>query len=274
MKISEIIAKLESYHAPLEEGDLPTCDRVLFGDPDKECTGIVTTCWASAAVIQKAADLGCNFIIAHEPIFYDHFDNPDWLENNKVFRKKRELLEKTGIVVYRDHDHAHNDNPDKIFTGVVKALGWEQYQQGKEFMGDDFRFVLPEAQPARKIAEHISKTMGIHGMRMWGDPDTIVKTIGFAMHFMAGSSDRASINQIDKMGLDMVIPGEVIDWTIGEYIMDAETLGFNRVLLNLGHFNWEEPGMEYMAEWLPDVIDHAVPVTFVKSGDRFTWLEY
>ena len=44
--------------------------------------------------------------------------------------------------------------------------------------------------------------------------------------------------------------------------------------LNPGHFNWEEPGMEYMAQWLPQVIDNAVPVTFVQAGNQFTWLDY
>ena len=52
------------------------------------------------------------------------------------------------------------------------------------------------------------------------------------------------------------------------------TLGKKRALLNPGHFNWEEPGMEYMAQWLPQVIDNAVPVTFVQSGNQFTWLDY
>lgn len=274
MKISEIIEKLKACHKSLGEREQTTVDRVLFGDPDQECTGIVTTCWASAAVIRKAADLGCNFIIAHEPIFFDHFDNPDWLENNKVFAAKKALLEETGIVVFRDHDHVHNDDPDKIFTGVVKALGWESYQQGSDFISGKSKFVLPQPQSAREIAAHISRTMGIHGMRMWGDPDTMVQTIAFSAHFLAGPGDKVAINAIDENDIDMVIPGEVIDWTIGEYIMDSETHGFHRVLLNLGHFNWEEPGMAYMAEWLPDVIGHAVPVQFVKSGDRFSWLEF
>lgn len=274
MTISEIIAKLEAFHEPLGDRALNTVDRVLYGDPSKECSGIVTTCWASADVIQKTADLGYNFIIAHEPIFFDHFDHQDWLEDNRVFQKKKALLDSTGIVVYRDHDHVHNDKPDKIFTGVVKALDWEKYQVGNDFISGNGKFVLPEPQSAREIAEHVSRSLGVHGMRMWGDPETMVKTIAFSAHFLASPGDKAAISKIDENNIDMIIPGEVIDWTIGEYIMDSETLGFGRVLLNLGHFNWEEPGMAYMAEWLPDVVDRKVPVKFVKSGDRFTWLEF
>ena len=50
MKISEIIAKVEAYHGPLAEGRR-TCDIVQYGDPDKECTGVVTTCCPTAEVI-------------------------------------------------------------------------------------------------------------------------------------------------------------------------------------------------------------------------------
>ena len=48
-----------------------TCDIVQYGDPDKACTGIVTTCCPTAAVIQQAAELGYNFVLGHEPLFFD-----------------------------------------------------------------------------------------------------------------------------------------------------------------------------------------------------------
>ena len=83
-----------------------------------------------------------------------------------------------------------------------------------------------------------------------------------------------SLNFIEKNDLQVIIPGETVDWTVVEYVQDSLTLGKKRALLNPGHFNWEEPGMEYMAQWLPQVIDNAVPVTFVQSGNQFTWLDY
>ena len=68
MKISEIIDKLEAYHGPLEP-ERRTCDIVQYGDPDQVCTGIVLSCCPTAEVIRKAAELGCNLIIGHEPLF-------------------------------------------------------------------------------------------------------------------------------------------------------------------------------------------------------------
>jgi len=63
MKISEIIQKLVAFHPPIDESH--TTDVVKWGDPNKECTGIVVTCFASSDVIREAARLGANLIIAH-----------------------------------------------------------------------------------------------------------------------------------------------------------------------------------------------------------------
>ena len=71
--------------------------------------------------------------------------------------------------------------------------------------------------------------------------------------------------------MQVIIPGETVDWTVVEYVADSVALGKKRALINPGHFNWEEPGMEYMAQWLPQVIGDQVPVKFIQSGNQFLW---
>ena len=129
MKISEIIQKLVSFHPPIDESH--TTDVVKWGDPNKECTGIVVTCFASSDVIREAAKLGANLILAHEPLFWTHEDKTDWLADSAVFTEKAKLLDDAGIVVWRDHDHIHGGDPghdlkhmDYIFYGIMKELGW------------------------------------------------------------------------------------------------------------------------------------------------------
>ena len=41
---------------------------------------------------------------------------------------------------------------------------------------------------------------------------------------------------------------------------------------NLGHFNGEEPGMKFIVGWLTDLFEGALPVSFVQSGDVFTFV--
>ena len=43
----------------------------------------------------------------------------------------------------------------------------------------------------------------------------------------------------------------------------------------MGHFNGEEPGMEYMAKWLPAALGDAgagLLVTFVPMGDTYQYV--
>lgn len=72
-----------------------------------------------------------------------------------------------------------------------------------------------------------------------------------------------------EQGVDAIIPGEVIDWTAISYIRDAVQQGRNKAVFNVGHYNWEEPGMSYMAEWLAELLGDEVPVRFVPAGDIY-----
>jgi hypothetical protein len=49
-----------------------TVDTLKAGSRDTKVTGVVTTMFATVAVIKKTIELGANFIIAHEPTFYNH----------------------------------------------------------------------------------------------------------------------------------------------------------------------------------------------------------
>ena len=69
-------------------------DKVLYGNVDQECTGIVTSCWASVDVIKYVIEKGANLIISHEALFWNHGDHQEWLEESKnkcLFRKKKTI---------------------------------------------------------------------------------------------------------------------------------------------------------------------------------------
>lgn len=51
-------------------------------------------------------------------------------------------------------------------------------------------------------------------------------------------------------GIDAIIPGEIIEWTVLSYIRDAVQLGKNKAVFNIGHFNLEELGMKYAARFV------------------------
>ena len=94
MKIQEVIDRIITYHPPMTPDEHhPTCDTIKYGDPDQECTGVTVTCFASADVIRRAAALGDNLIVAHEPRFWSDNEDTTGLEESPVLKGKKALLE-------------------------------------------------------------------------------------------------------------------------------------------------------------------------------------
>lgn len=278
MKIEEVIQKIKNYYRGIDSSglkidDLKSRDQVLYGNIDQECTGIVTTCFASVDVIREAIDKGANLIISHEALFWNRGDKQDWLKKNSVYQAKTRLLDKHNIAVWRNHDYIHSGIPlddeyvDGIFYGVIKALGWEQY------LSADHRSLLHfdfDGISAQKIAKDLIKGLHLEGIRLIGDPDAIIDKLQVIGHIMG--PDNPVITDIEENDFDAVIALELIDYTVSEYIRDAAQLGFNKVIFAPGHFNFEEEGMAYMLEYLPDILGSDIPYYYAKSGDTFHYL--
>ena len=98
MTIQEVIDKILQYHPAIMR--YTGCDEFKCGDPSAECTGIVTAMDATVNVVKKAAELGANLIIVHEPTNYTSSDRPGWYEDfkNDVFAEKWKILSDNGIV--------------------------------------------------------------------------------------------------------------------------------------------------------------------------------
>jgi len=276
MKVSEILIRLKAYHAPIDESR--TCDTVKFGDVEQECTGIVTTVVTTVDVIRKTAELGANLIICHEPLFYSDGDTTDWLEDNKVYQEKVELLRENGIVVWRDHDHIHGGGPqrqrehlDMVFDGIMRRLGWEDYCVG--FPQKPLLYEIPETT-AEELTAFLVDNFHLTGARLVGNRDARIKKVFFCEHVKGNSwggreKDNDVITEVEQGDYDALIPFEIVDWTLSAYVRDAAQLGRNKVIIEMGHFNVEEAAMEHMASWLPGLLENSVPVTFVQSGDSF-----
>lgn len=276
MEIIDIIHKMKAYHKGDGINEATTRDKILYGDAYKECTGIVTTCWATSDVIKKAHDLGANLIICHEALFWNHGDHIDWLDEqvNKTFLKKKKLLDETGIVVWRDHDYIHSGIPmndgsytDGIFYGFAKVMGWDSYIVGDKTC--PLMYEIPETTVA-EIGKTMIDKFHLNGMKVIGNTETKVKKVYICAHIMGNNNDM--ITKTDKENIDLLLPLELIDFTLSEYIRDSDMLGENKAILSLGHFNAEEPGMEYMLTYIHEAIGEKIPCHYVQSGDMYHYI--
>lgn len=278
MKINQVIEKVKNYY----QGTNPdgsrivasqTRDQVLFGNTEQVCQGIIVTCFASFEVIEKAIEQGANLIICHEALFWNRGDKTDWLVDNQTFIKKKQLLKDHGIVVWRNHDYIHSGIPmnntyvDGIFYGVMKTLEWEKYVVSNQDYPLSFEF--PD-MASDEIGRHLIHKLKLNGLRIIGNPNMKVKRLLIAEHIMGGDND--TIQKIESEGIDALITLELIDYTVSEYIRDANASGTPKVIFSVGHFNLEEFGMAYMVNYLPGLFDKTIQVAFVQSGDSYKYL--
>jgi putative NIF3 family GTP cyclohydrolase 1 type 2 len=237
-------------------------DTIKSGNAGQKVTGIVTTMFATIKVIEEAARMDANFIIAHEPTFYNHEDDVHWVQHNEVLKKKQVLLEQHQIAIWRFHDYWHSYRPDGIGYGVLKMAGWLPYYQA------DKKMIQLPAVPLKTLLLQIKKNLGISHMRVIGDPEQICERIAL-LPGAAGGQRQILLAENEKP--DVLIVGEVHEWETAEYIRDARELGTKISLIVLGHGVSEEPGMQWLVEWLGPKLP-GLQISHLASGDPFIWV--
>lgn len=256
-EIMDIILK-EIPGAPFQQ----TVDTLKSGTPDQKVTGIITTMFPTVNVIKKAIKLNANFIIAHEPSFYNHTDDTNWVPGNSILKQKMALLQKNNIAIWRFHDYWHRHRPDGVGYGVLKKAGWLQYYKAGEPL-----VVIPPAT-LKNITQHLKSSLGIDHVRVIGDLSQQCSRIGLIPGAAGG---QMQVSFVEKEKPDVLIVGEVHEWETAEYIRDAQSLGSKTALIVLGHAVSEEPGMEYLVEWLQPKLG-GLKVTNIPSDSPFTWV--
>ena len=282
MLISEVIQSIKNYCQGEWRGikieDETTRDKILYGDPSRECTGIVTTIYASPDVIRKAHELGANLIISHEALLWNHGDHQQWLKEsqNKTYLEKTKLMDDYGIVVWRCHDYIHSGIPhndgyiDGIFYGLALETGWLDAKINYGPFGAVY-IECDETTPT-EVGKHIMKAWNLTGLKCIGNMDAKVTKIMICGHVMEGGDSNSLIKRIDAEDINLLLPLELIDFTLTEYIKDSGQLGFDRAILAPGHFNLEEPGMKYMVNWINNALSEHIDCHFVQAGDMYSFL--
>ena len=240
-----------------------TVDTIKSGSADQQVSGIVTTMFATVKVIEEAAKQNANFIIAHEPTYYNHNDDPNWVKNNEVQKKKQALLEEKKIAVWRFHDHWHRYRPDGIRNGVLKKMGWLQY-----FQQDNPAIIQIPTVSLKDLVAHFKSALGIEHLRVVGDLNQPCSRIGL---MPGAAASEMQVSLVEKEKPDVLVIGETREWETVEYTRDGKLMGEKTSLIVLGHAASEDPGMEWLVEWLQPKVPE-LKVTHIASGDPFTWL--
>lgn len=109
MKIQHITSFLETI-APASLQESYDNAGLLTGDPNWDCTGVVSSLDVTEAVVQEAIEKNCNLIVAHHPIIFKGLKK---ITGKNYVEKTIIAAIKNDIAIYAIHT-----NLDNIMTGV------------------------------------------------------------------------------------------------------------------------------------------------------------
>ena len=238
----------------------PTVDTLKAGTPDTPVQGIATTMMATFDVLQRAAKAGRNFVITHEPTFYNHEDTTTAFSADPVYAAKRAFLETHGMAVLRFHDNWHARRPDGIRTGMLQILGWERFRTDESPQV----LVMPETS-LEALAGDARKRLQARTVRVIGAPQMKVRRVAIN----PGYADlQGAMRTLARPDIDVLVIGEAREWEGIAYVQDSIAAGKPKGLIVLGHVISEENGMNECARWLKTFITE-VPVEFIAAGEPF-----
>ena len=263
MKVKEVFDYLLKLGAAWEDGDLSrrTCDTVKAGSTDSEITSIGVSMFATPSVIRECTRKGINFLIVHEPTYYNHWD--DHIPY-AIGEEKRRLIEASGVTIVRFHDHAHAMQPDLIYEGEIKFLGLKgTLEQGSGFAIN--RFVLDEPMTARSLATLIQEKLKIKHVRIAGEADKPGRRLSCSF----GTPGKTA-SELEEC--DFVLTGEICEWAEGQLARDYAQLGYGKAIIVMGHIGSERDGMRLLSEKLtqkyPDI-----KTEYIECGEVYSYAD-
>jgi putative NIF3 family GTP cyclohydrolase 1 type 2 len=247
---------------------MSTCDTLIVGDWNQEVTAIVTTFMATVDVINDAVAKGANLIITHEPTFYTSTDDRDWLTSDDVYSLKQQKINDNQVSIWRFHDHMHMTKPDLIYAGIEKELSWS----GHHILDKPHCYEIPPIT-LRELSIYLKDRLDVKLAQIIGTETSIVERVGLLVGggSLGLGSEIMPMELMQNEDLDVIVCGEIVEWTLCAYVRDACQLGLNKSLIILGHNRSEEAGMKYLREWLKTLFPD-IPVWFSEAGEPFSYI--
>lgn len=159
---------------------------------------------------------------------------------------------------------------DYIYKGLLREIGWDKYLQPDEKC--PWIYQIPKTTLGQ-LAYFFKKKLNMDTIQIIGDENMPITRIGI---LVGGGSlglgvEEMPIQVMERNKLDLIIAGDITEWTLCAYINDAYQMGYNRAMLTLGHERSEEAGIKYLADWLKSYI-HNIPINFVDAKEPFKYL--
>ena len=255
------IAGVFEQVAPLDSGMVGDELGFIYGDPDREVSGL-GCCWnVHTGSIKAAVAQGLDMLICHEAIWLQPqtspwYDGPaaDEIECN---RRRRELLDRHGLVVYRSHSNWDALVDDGVADQAVAALGVDglrEVARQKYFSVSE----LPESMMVSELRVVAERGLGYGASRLFGDPEKRVRRFAFLIGGF-GENQLHMPQAAWQLGAEALIIGEM-----SEFIVMA-ALEMGMPVIETLHSVSESPAIRRQAAILAERFPR-LPVRYIPSG--------
>ena len=226
IQVKQVLQCLEQA-APYELAESWDNVGLLVGDPEAEVEGVLCALDITEAVVEEAAERGCNLIVAHHPVIFTSVSRvtADTVTGRIVISMIRKGI--SGICMHTNMDCASAGVNDLLaaslgLTDVVNMEAGENGQLGR--VGN-----LPHPMTLQEFAEHVKVSLDAGGVRV-ADGGKMVSRVA-----VGGGACGKMMDSAASKGADTFVIGDCSY----DIMMRAHDIGLN--LLDAGHFPTENP---------------------------------
>lgn len=218
-----------------------TVDTVKHGDAGKPLHRIGVCWYPSLWTLRQAAELGCDGLVTHEPLWWDHWERGGWQEK-PLAQGRLKVLEESGMVVLRLHDSWDAWPGLGIRDCFARGLGLTELLAESSDGWHAMYRITP--QPLRSLAEYVAakvRPLGEDSVAVLGDPAQIVSRPSIGVGCYGPHEDMIA------QGSD----GLILTYDGASYWRDRQRLAEQGVgVIMLEHGTTEMWGIESLAGYL------------------------
>ena len=255
------IAHVFEQIAPLDSGIPNDQLGFIFGDFEVEVRGVGCMWCVHSGSIKYCVEHDINMLICHEALgldpqispWYNGPDEKNYYANNK----RRDLLAKHGLTVYRSHSNWDALRVNGINDSAVAALGLPGV---KQVASQKFFSVEELAAPmtVQQLSEYVKMGLGFNECRIFGDKNKSIRRFSFLIGGF-GENQLHMPQAAMEMGAQALIIGEMSEFTV------MASLEMGLPVIESLHSVSEIPGIKNQVKLLMQKLPN-VRIQYVPSG--------
>lgn len=239
MKCSDICTLIE-----LEYGPEYACDwdnvGLLAGRRDREVKKILLALDATDEVVQRAAGQGADMLITHHPMIFSPIRR---VTDEDMTGRRLLTLIQNDICYYAMHTNYDTRGMADLAAGLLNLQECTVLEEVRDGEGIGRAGILPAYMTLEECARLVKETYQIPNVRLFGAPDTKVRTAA-----VCPGAGKSTLKEALRLGCDVYITGD-IDHHTG---IDAVDQGL--CIIDAGHYGIEHIFMADVRAYLEKVL--------------------